>query len=340
MNREILIACLPCFVVLCASFVVLRIVLAFGTRSWSWQRLVQVHACQQGGVQSLAFALTMPIFVAVVLLIVQVSQLMVAQMVIHYAAFAGVRAASVWLPAAIEDASLEVNDYIEVENRLSDHPTMSDGDYTDYEVTSSSTSMKLWKVRAAVVQALMPLCPSRSVGARGQMAYLPNLAMANQQVYATLLPASQSNTQLGPRIVNKLNYADQNTRVVVEWRDSFDPRGRDSFNFTAYNVRNHTCPDAERQSTFREAEIGWQDPITVYVVHQFALLPGPGRLLAAQLVRADGLPDRVSPRIKATSLDASRTLYTTQIQAAATLTCEGWKSVKPLLQPSYALPTN
>mgnify|MGYP003325383006 CR=1 FL=1 len=83
MNRQILIACFPCFVVLCASFLILRLVLAVGTKSWSWQRLRQVHACQQGGVQSLAFVLTMPAFVMVVLLIVQVSQLMIAQMVIQ-----------------------------------------------------------------------------------------------------------------------------------------------------------------------------------------------------------------------------------------------------------------
>lgn len=339
MNREILIACLPCFVVLCAATVVLRIVLAIGASSWKWQRLKQVHTCQQGGVQSLAFVLTMPVFVMVVLLIVQVSQLMIAQMVIHYAAFAGVRAASVWLPAAIDDASLELNDFAEVENRIGEAPMMTDGDFTRYEVTSGSTSEKLWKVRAATVQALMPLCPSRSVGARGQMPYLTNLAMANQQVYATLVPTSQSNSQIGPRLSNKLNYADQNTRVFIEWRDSFDPRGRDSLNYKSYNPRNHTCPNPELQSTFRSTEIGWQDPITVYVVHQFALLPGPGRLLAAHLIRADGLPDLVSPRISATSLNSNRTLYTTQIQAAATMTCEGWKSVKPMLQPRYALPS-
>ena len=338
MNREILIACLPCFLVLCASMVVLRLVLAVGAPSWNWRRLTQVHSCQRGGVQSLAFVLTMPVFIMVVLLIVQVSQLMVAQMTIHYAAFAGARAASVWLPAVIDDPSQELNDLAEVENRISDLPTKTDGEFTDYEITSSNSSDKLWKVRAAVVQAMMPLCPSRNVGARGTMAFLPNLAAANQQVYATLLPSSASNTQLGPRLTNKLNYADQNTRVIVEWRDSRDPRGRDSLDYVAYNVRNHSCPDPEKQSTFRETEIGWQDPITVYVVHQFALLPGPGRLLAARLVRADGLPDRVSPRINSVSLDASRTLYTVQIQAAVTMTCEGWKSVKPLVQPQYALP--
>lgn len=338
MNREILVACLPCFGVLCISTVALRIVLGLGSRSWSWSQLGQVHHCQRGGVQSLAFVLTMPVFIMIVLLIVQVSQLMIAQMVIHYAAFAGARSASVWLPAAVADPSLETNELAEVENRVGMFPTMTDGEFTDYEVTSANTSEKLWKVRAAVVQAIMPLCPSRNVGALGQMAYLPNLAAANQQVYATLVPASQSNPLIATRIANKLNYADQNTRVIVEWRDSRDPAGRDSLNYMSYNPRNHTCPDVMKQSTFRDTEIGWQDPITVYVIHQFALLPGPGRLLAAQLVRADGLPDRVSPRIKSQSLGGSRTLYTTQIQAAVTMTCEGWKSVKPLVQPAYALP--
>jgi hypothetical protein len=339
-HREILIACLPCFIVLCASMIVLHLLLAVGASSWNWQRLRQVHSCQRGGVQSLAFVLTMPMFIMVILLIVQVSQLMIAQMVIHYAAFAGARSASVWLPAAIDDPSqMELNEYSEVENRIGQRPTSSDGEFTDYEVTSSVTSEKLWKVRAAVVQGLMPLCPSRSLGMRGQMPYLANLAMANQQVYATLLPSSQSNTQLPNRIANKLNYADQNTRVIVEWRDSYDPKGRDSLNFISYNPRNHTCPDPERQSAFREAEIGWQDPITVYVIHQFALLPGPGRLLANRIVRSDGVPDRVAARINAVGLDASRTLYTTQIQAAVTMTCEGWKSVKPVIQPRYALPT-
>lgn len=337
MHRDILIACLPCFVVLCAAMLVLRGVLAIGAASWDWRRLTQMHRCQRGGVQTLAFVLTMPIFIMVVLLIVQVSQLMIAQMVLHYAAFAGARAASVWLPAAVDDPSLEMDDYAEVENRVSDRPTTNDGDYTSFEVTSSNTSQKLWKVRSAVVQALAPLAPSRDLGSQGQMARLTEVITATRQMYSTLVPASNSNSRIPIRIANKLNYADQNTRVVVEWRDGRDGSGRDSLDNSAYNVRNHTCPNPELQTHYRESEIGWQDPITVYVIHQFALLPGPGRFLAARLIRADGLPDRVSPRIGHNAAGNS-TVYTTQIMAAATITCEGLKSVKPLVQPSYALP--
>lgn len=316
---------------------VLRGLLAIGAASWDWGRLTQMHRCQRGGVQSLAFVLTMPIFIMVVLLIVQVSQLMIAQMVLHYAAFAGARAASVWLPAAVDDPSSELDDYAEVENRVSDRPTTDDGDYTTFEVSSSSSSQKLWKVRAAVVQALAPLAPSRDLGSQPQMARLNEVISASQRIYSVLVPASQSNSKIPTRIANKMNYADQNTRVVVEWRDGRDANGQDSLDNTAYNVRNHTCPNPELQTHYRESEIGWQSPITVYVIHQFALLPGPGRLLAAQLVPASGLPDRVSPRINQNN-NGNRTVYTTQMTAAATMTCEGLKSVKPLIQPTYALP--
>ena len=316
---------------------VLRGVMAVGVASWDWRRLTQMHRCQRGGVQSLAFVLTMPIFIMVVLLIVQVSQLMIAQMVLHYAAFAGARSASVWLPAAVDDPSNELDDYAEVENRVSDRPSTTDGDYTTFDISSSSTSEKLWKVRSAVVQALAPLASSRDLGTQGQMYRLSDVINANQSLYSTLVPASQSNSRIPVRIANKLNYTDSNTRVIVEWRDGRSGSGRDSFDNTSYNVRNHTCPDIEKQSTFRESEIGWQDPITVYVIHQFALLPGPGRFLAAQLVRADGLPDRVSPRISQNN-NGNGTVYTTQMTASATIMCEGIKSVKPLVQPNYALP--
>ena len=361
MHRDILIACLPCFVVLCAGMLMLRSVLALGVASWNWRRLTQMHRCQRGGVQSLAFVLTMPIFVMVVLLIVQVSQLMIAQMVIHYAAFAGTRAASVWLPAAVDDPSRELDEEAEVENRVNDRPTASDGDYTTFEASSSSRSQKLWKIRAAVIQALAPLAPSRDLGAVAQMKCLVDVIYANQQMYSTLLPASKSNSRIPVRMTNKLNYTDQNTRVVVEWRDcrngrernsldntssqvsaeswknELDGFGRDSLDNTSYNVRNHSCPNPELQTNFRESEIGWQDPITVYVIHQFALLPGPGRFLATRLVTNSAVPDRVSPLIKQKS-NTKRTVYTTQITAAATITCEGLKSVKPLIQPTYALP--
>ena len=64
-------------------------------------RLRRLHADQQGSVQSLSFVLTLPLFIMVLLFIVQVSQLMIGQIVVEYAAFAAARAAAVWIPAGL-----------------------------------------------------------------------------------------------------------------------------------------------------------------------------------------------------------------------------------------------
>ena len=51
--------------------------------------------------QSLSFVLTLPVFILVMMMIVQVSQLMIGIVVVHYAAFAAARSAAVWIPAAM-----------------------------------------------------------------------------------------------------------------------------------------------------------------------------------------------------------------------------------------------
>ena len=62
-------------------------------------RLRRLHRDQAGSVQSLSFVLTLPLFVMVMMLIVQVSQLMIGLIVVHYAAYAAARSAVVWIPA-------------------------------------------------------------------------------------------------------------------------------------------------------------------------------------------------------------------------------------------------
>ena len=94
----------PCLLALPAAFLVARMLIGVsGGRLAAFARLLEAHRCQRGGVQSLAFVLTLPLFIMVCLFIVQVSQLMIAQMVLHYAAFAGARAASVWIAAAVDE---------------------------------------------------------------------------------------------------------------------------------------------------------------------------------------------------------------------------------------------
>jgi hypothetical protein len=101
-----------------------------------------------------------------------------------------------------------------------------------------------------------------------------------------------------PRIANKLTYALENTKIEM------------------------------RRTAPRSNLIWWQptwtwewspsprDQLTLTVTHQYALLPGPARLLARSVVR--GGQDSVSGRI-----DTRGTFYTIPITATATLPNEG-----------------
>src|SRR4051812_19202935 len=64
-----------------------------------WRSLLSLHADESGGVQSLSFVLTVPIFIWLMMLVVQITQVMIATMVVHYAAYAAARSATVWIPA-------------------------------------------------------------------------------------------------------------------------------------------------------------------------------------------------------------------------------------------------
>jgi hypothetical protein len=69
-------------------------------------------------------------------------------------------------------------------------------------------------------------------------------------------------------------------------------------------------------------EVGWQDPITVTVRHNLALLPGPGRMLARYVIGPAGQPDEVSAKI-----NKQGNVYTYPLHASATIGNEGEKSV-------------
>jgi len=321
MDRSVLESCLPGLVALAVCFGALRIIGRLSGARWDLSRLRRVHHCDQGGVQSLAFVLTFPLFLAILMLIAQIGLLMVAQMVVHYSAFAAVRAACVWIPA-------EVCGYVdEPANWQSVFPqSNSTMDSLSLVVIAPSLdSPKLQQIRSAAVQAIAPICPSADLGAMNypSMASLARIS-AQQQAYAALVPASLANTRISARLQNKLVYADQNTLVTLRWLDANSPQGRDSLSHRSYNPRNHPDPAV----VFDPHEAGWQDPLTVRVEHQYALLPGPGRLLAKYIVRADGQPDTVAPRIQ-TAFGYSQRVNTVRIFAEATLSNEGIKSVRP-----------
>lgn len=340
MHRALLEACLPCALALAGCCCFLRVLLQLSGARCNWSRLARIHRCESGGVQSLAFVLTFPVLLAVLMLMVQVSQLMIAQMTVHYAAFAGARSASVWLPAWVSEQGVSGDDRLceadpncpamedEVPNRISVTPTSTNDDVMLVEAAANSPSGKLRKIRTAVIQACAPMSPSRDLGATPQTPEIMQIIGATQQMYGSLLPSSQANGRINPRIAGKLAYSDSQTQVFVEWLDARSAAGRDSLDHRSYNVRNHPNPSV----IFRPHEVGWQDPVTVYVVHNFALLPGPGRMLAQHIVRADGLPDNVSNRIQSGTLNGNSSVYTTRIKASATMTAEGIKSIRPYVQ--------
>ncbi|HUG89839.1 MAG TPA: hypothetical protein VML55_03335, partial [Planctomycetaceae bacterium] len=117
MDHAVLQSCLPCLIALAVSLAVLVVLVKLSGARLCWRRLRELHRCEAGGVQSLAFVLTVPFFILILMFIVQVSQLMVGLVVVQYSAFAGARAAAVWIPAQIGDGSGIYGGH-EVQNRL------------------------------------------------------------------------------------------------------------------------------------------------------------------------------------------------------------------------------
>src|SRR5580704_4573888 len=114
MHRAILAACFPWFLWLLAGFAGLWLLARISGARLELGRLRSLHRSEEGGIQTLSFVLTLPIFMMIVLFIVQVSQLMIGIVVVHYAAFAAARAASVWLPAEMQNEPANILDPIAI----------------------------------------------------------------------------------------------------------------------------------------------------------------------------------------------------------------------------------
>lgn len=325
MHRAILEACLPGLLALLASFVLLWFVVRVSGGRWNLKRLRELHRCQDGGVQSLAFVVTLPLFMVIVQFIVQVSQLMVGVMVVNYSAYAAARSASVWVPVKLRSDDVQQNEWV-MEDKTLDGPLP-----VGTEVELPQRGEKFEIIRRAAVLSCAPISPSRDLGfTLSGNQELSRSVPAMQRLYASIVPSSQNNPRVNDRLQNKVAYAFENTNVRVE-----------------YIVRNHTPsykppvpirieqPPGSGQYIWEkpwdEWEVDWQDPIRVTVEHDFALLPGPGRFLAKFIVRADGQEDTVSPRIDRRS-QGGGVVYTTKMIASATITNDGWKSIAPYAQ--------
>ena len=101
MARAILTACSPWLALLLVLILAAWALVRFSRAQLRLGRLLELHRDEAGSVQSLSFVLTLPLFIMIMMMIVQVSQLMIGTVVVHYAAFAAARSAAVWIPAAM-----------------------------------------------------------------------------------------------------------------------------------------------------------------------------------------------------------------------------------------------
>jgi len=221
MDRAVLQACWPWLLLLLVLVAVLHLLLRAARGRLHLGRLLELHDDQGGSAQSLSFVLTVPFFVMIMLFIVQVSQLMIGTVVVHYAAFAAARAAIVWIPANLGTEAENCVSQRTVDSEASNvfpctDPNTSGFGPAEGGVTYvvSPGSEKYNKILAAAVLACMPICPSRNIpsvgGASGTVA--DNLAAA----YQAMAPRTNA-AAAARRLKNKLAYAVANTRIEVRF---------------------------------------------------------------------------------------------------------------------------
>lgn len=313
MQHSVWIVCWPYGIALLACVVALRVLVSLSGARWSVARLAGLHRDQAGGVQSLSFVLTLPVFMMILLFIVQLSQLMICRVVLEYAAFAAARSAIVWIPANLGPGD-------EQENRISSLQYLGDvrdrdgNTYSEYAVEPGGP--KYGKIHFAAAMACMPVSPSRNVG---QSRSHPGNSAADALIglYHAYAPEAFFNARIPARIRNKLAYALNHTQVRILARQR---RHRGEYR------EAHRHGQAQ---TFADNEIGWQDQIVLTVTHDFVLLPGPGAILARPASSASGT-DRVAQRIR-----GSGSVFTYPVSATVRLGNEGEKSVLPYIQGIY-----
>lgn len=348
MGRAAVQACLPWLGLLLALFAVVCLLLRMNQSRVRLRHALRLHRDQRGSVETLSFVLTLPIFVWVMMLIVQVSQLMIGSIVVHYAAFAAARAAIVWTPVRLENdfencVGLYTVDPTTPDQVFPDLPLVpfSEGGYVyeiiggglTYVVPLNPASAKHQKIVTAAILACMPISPSASYD------LALTLDARQQQVlniitraYESQAPASRQNAKTAVRLRNKLAYAIASTSVRMRFYHPNSEPPLYTYDWVRLPVRSTDPTDFVESYVATGREIGWQDPIEVTVTHDFALLPGPGRLLARWVSQPDpSAIDETAARIR----KVSGNVYVYPLSATATLSNEGEKPVVPYVYSVY-----
>ncbi len=351
MTRAVLAACLPWLGLLAVSWLMLWLLARVNRARPEWGRLGRLHGDQVGSVQSFSFVLTLPFFLMVVLFILQISQLWITTIVVHYAAFSAARSAIVWIPSRVDPL-------YEPENCISHyqpHPDEtlphdppspfgpSPGGMT-YLVYYGTPERALWypgtgtataeptpkcrKILAAAVMALMPIGPSlRNESEPGppQAGSWGGLLASAQRAFHALAPGHYATDEgINRRMARKLAYTLENTAIEIRFyhaNTNSDPAGWPPAD--APLDRWDIEPDRDEfraVGAVTGSELGWQDPITVTVYYNLQLLPGPARFLSGLAPRP---PDWPFAPLRPDAYP---------IRATATLGNEGEKSVVPYVE--------
>lgn len=331
MSRTVLIACVPWLALLVLLFAVLVLLARVSRARLELGRLRRLHVDQIGSAQSLSFVLALPLFIMVLLFIVQVSQLMIGQVVVEYAAVAAARAAAVWIPARMNDVESwnRVYGYVVDDQAGNQAPTLlgpSGGGVTYYLLPSPAKGDKYDKIRMAAALACMPISPSRDCGfvCTGAAAdTLSSLAKA----YTAITGGTAADTRLRNKLAYTLfqNPADPTQDMLAVDVRFYHTNQEYPLIQPVNPVDGSLGLPPDYTEFLADHEVGWQDPVTVTVKYNLPLLPGPGRLLSRSVVSPTGAPDAVSSRIT----NRGGGLYVYPLTATATLGMEGEK-------PNYA----
>ena len=334
MGRVVLQACLPWLALLAVSCLCAYLLVKLNGSRLELGRLRRLHRDQIGSAQSLSFVLTLPVFVMIMLFIVQVSQVMIGTIAVHYAAYAAARSAVVWIPARVDQWEPEncISWFDEDPGAADNFRPVTDREAAGYgspEALQGGVTFliepggpKYEKIRMAAVMGCMPVAPSRDLGLD-----LPGESQAAGEtvkaLYGSMVPESDRNARIPLRLRNKLAYSQDSRVTQIEVR-FFHPNSEPPLP-KQYLINADV--DGELPN---ENQIGWQDPVTVTVRHNLALLPGPGRMLARWVRQPDGSADRVAEKI-----DRIGGVYFYPLEASATMGNEGERSVIPYEYLNY-----
>jgi hypothetical protein len=179
----------------------------------------------------------------------------------------------------------------------------------DSQTVEALGSRKAREIWAAAALGCVSISPSGQVMSQASSSLAVSAASSLTAVVRAMDPNAAGNGRLPVRLANKTSYSFANTSVTLR----FDDRSTSTLDgtFHTYNPAGHPSV------TFVPNEVGWQDPVHVTVRHQFGLLPGPGRWLAAGIANGDGRIVREDG------------VYKTMLQATATMTVEGLQSLRP-----------